>query len=106
MSRAEAVAGASWTLSRDFACYAATLPRERRGPPLVVRRTIRRADVVAYFDFAGTLGEQEVIADHAPEGEVDGDPDDWARGAARFAKWAQSEEPADDWEAHAAEMLA
>lgn len=103
---AEAAAGASWTLNRDFACFAALGLREGQGDPLVLRRTIRRADVVAWFGFAGTIGEQEVIADHASAGAVDGDPDDWARGAARWVAFAKSEETAEDDEAHAAEMLA
>ena len=103
---AEAVAGASWTLSRDFACFAALKLREGQGGPLVVRCTIRRADVVAFFNFPGTIGEREVIADHAPAGEVDGDPDDWERGAARWRAFATSEETAEDDAAHAAEMLA
>lgn len=101
-----ASAGWSWTLDRDFACYAAVKLHAGRGAPMVLLRTIRRADVAAYIGLESTWKEREVVVDRAEDGEMDGDPAAWVAAAARWEASFDGSQDHESWRKHEREILA
>lgn len=91
-SLARARWGLSWSLRRGIAARNALLHQAMGvpGSPWVLRRMVRRRDVVFFSD---VRGEAEVIVDAAPEGDVDGDLLEWRQDAAaegeHLAEWAR-----------------
>ena len=79
-TRVEAAMGYSWTLDRDLACWFAMRFAKPGDSTLVLKRTVRRADLVYY---SNDRAEQEVVPAKFSLGEMDGDVSDWAEGMAR-----------------------
>ncbi len=73
--------GISWTRNRDIACWFAYRFRSvAAGDPLVLRRTVRRDDVLAHIE---GRREDEIIVMPARY-EVDSNVEDWERSAKRY----------------------
>jgi len=83
LSRADAETGMSWSLSRDAACWHALQGVERFGPPVVVRRVLRRASILWVRQDRGQV--IEVVPSRPGLADADPDPATWAESAARYA---------------------
>ncbi len=82
---AEARRGYSWTTNRDVACWFAMRFVERNGQPLVLRADVHRLGVALFHD---GRGEHEVVvldARRLRRVELDGCPEDWQQGFARYS---------------------
>ena len=81
-------AGLSWSLNPQVACaWAIMLGMRAAGPrvegaPLVLRREIKREQILFYTD---EHGMEEVAFDQPPEGEIDGEFEEWMTVARSFA---------------------
>jgi hypothetical protein len=81
----QACEGLCWTLSREVACWFATL-HEHRPPvnPIVVTASIR-SDQILFFDHDDGLHEEEVVLDRISCGEIDpGGETEWHESACRY----------------------
>ncbi len=77
---ATAAAGMSWTTHRPTACRYAIRLEQRgfTGPPLVIKRHVRRCDVVFHFASpAHEFADEVLIQAAASDAAVDGDPAEW-----------------------------
>jgi hypothetical protein len=83
ISLREARAGLAWTNSRRVAAFYALQHWPQQGlklePPLVVRRVVRRRNIVLarIADASGIEPAAELVIDAPPAGEIDGDRSEW-----------------------------
>ena len=82
----DAVFGLSWSTDRAIACWFAMKNVERFKKPLVLKRTVRRRDVLFYTN---ERSEQEAVVIEVSPATTDGDPSDWQRAADEVSlRWA------------------
>ena len=78
---ATARVGRSWTTKREAACHLimTAWPRAgfRTGNPLLIRRDIRKEDILMYWPGGDTAWHDEIVVSTGKDGDVDGTPEEW-----------------------------